>query len=231
MTDETQNKIDYHYSLIASVINRDSRAKIKDIKDYRELIDKTLRPLDEKYTNRYKVEENDDPETIAILNNITRRIHYSRHNEILIKTLVLSIFSTFESIFVSASTFIIAINDQTEEFKKDLKTAKYRFKKNITRHKLFLTRFGIKLNLEHWRAIENLSNLRNIIAHADCQITDEYKNTAKTLANSSTHIHHKKYWLDIDAAYIDEIIPIVESTFSLFQQQILKLPPLKSQAE
>ncbi|PKF24039.1 hypothetical protein [Pseudomonas hunanensis] len=230
MTDETPKKIDYHYSMLANIINRDSRAKIKDIKDYRELIDTTLRPLNEKYTNRYKTEENDDPETIKILNNITRRLHYSRHNEILIKTLVLTIFSTFESIFVSASTFIIAINDKTEEFKK-LQTTRYRFKKNITRHKLFLATFGIELNPEHWRAIENLSNLRNIIAHADGEITDEYKNTAKTLANSSIHIHNKKYWLDIDTAYIDEILPIIESTLSLFQKQILKLPPLKARTK
>lgn len=228
MTDGTPKKIDYHYSLIANIINRDSRAKIKDIKDYRVLINKTLQPLNEKYTNRYKAEENDDAETIALLNNITRRIHYSRHNEILIKTLVLSIFSIFESIFVAASTFIIAINEQTEDFKKEIKTNRYRFKKNITRHKLYLKKFGIELNQKHWQALEMLSNLRNMIAHADCQITDEYKSTAKNLANSSPYIHSNKYWLDIDPDYIDEIIPIVESTLFLLQDQIIKLPPLRT---
>lgn len=73
-----------------------------------------------------------------------------------------------------------------------------------------------------------LSNLRNMIAHADCQITDEYKSTAKNLANSSPYIHSNKYWLDIDPDYIDEIIPIVESTLFLLQDQIIKLPPLRA---
>lgn len=73
-----------------------------------------------------------------------------------------------------------------------------------------------------------LSNLRNMIAHADCQITDQYKSTAKILANSSPYIHNNKYWLDIDPDYIDKIIPIVESTLFLLQDQIIKLPPLSA---
>jgi hypothetical protein len=177
----------------------------------------TLEPLREKHGDRYKAGPDDDPVLIKQLNRFSYRLHYERHNDFFIKSLIIELYSTFESIFAEAHSYIVAVNKEQGVIPK-AKTQKNKTKK-ITEYKDALTGLGFEFNLLEWDLLEQLGNCRNILAHADGRVDKQFRTNAANLIASTPLVTMKYDRLEIDPQYVDVVISVVESVLLGFHAQ------------
>jgi len=209
-----------YYAMLGNQINRDLRAKITDLKDYQALISGTLDVQKDKATERFKPSDSESTEEekyfLDYMNKFYYRRHYSRYQDLFLKALIISIYSAFESIFVSTCSFIIDIHNEQISFDGISKK-----QKNITRYKNYLVNHrSFSFNKKLWKKIEDLSDLRNILAHSDGDVTPKFNKTAERLEKHNRHIKIVGSWLEIDFQYVDEVTSTVQEALINFQDQL-----------
>lgn len=209
---------EYFYSALAIGLKSDIRHKMRDLREYCELVQGTLEPLREKYANMHKVRGDDDPEIIALLNRFSYRRHYERHNNFFVRTLVVELFSTFESIFTEAHNYIVAVNKEQGIVKlpREYKSQP----KPITKARDILIQFGFEFDFSKWYSLEQLANTRNILAHAGGSVGKKFERSAKKIIRSTSLIKMSIGDLLIDPAYIEESIILVEDLLLSFHSQV-----------
>ncbi len=209
---------EYLYSALSIGLKSDIRDKMRDLRDYCDLVQGTLEPRREKYANLHKVRDDDDPEIIALLNRFSYRRHYERHNNFFVRTLVVELFSTFESIFTEAHNYIVAVNAEQDLVKV---SKKYDTPpKPITKAKDILIQYGFEFDTHSWHRLEQLANTRNILVHAGGTIGKSFRKNAGLIIESTSLIKISIGELVIDPAYLDESITLVEDVLIKFQSQI-----------
>lgn len=209
---------EFFYDSLSRGLKSDVRDKMRDLRDYFELIKGTLEPRREKYANLHKELGDDDPEFIANINKFYYQRNYERHNNFFVKTLVVESFSTFESIFTYAHDYIVAVNK--EEGVEKVPQKYKRQPKPITKARDVLIQFGFEFDSHAWHSLEQLANARNILVHAGGLVTEKYERNAKLVIESTSLIKMKVGELVIDPAYLDESIILVEEILLDFQSQV-----------